>query len=214
MANAPTSQQKYNPETTQKARKTYICATINPELGIFQTGKQRNCKTLLEILTTIFVPLHICERWIFKWTKYTQIIQVSRSVTMTITTSPPSTLPGHLQDIASCMDVTLAKWAVLGMPRHRIPWAWRDSWNKEGGNSFIQFLLPHPLAPDSKVFLGGGERGVGLYPKKCIKTWIQNAMYVINLLGFFSLLLSLDAHNHVDDYSGTLVGVCQKQKSP
>ena len=44
---------KCNTETNTMAargRETYACATKPPELGIFQTGKQRNRKTGLEIL--------------------------------------------------------------------------------------------------------------------------------------------------------------------
>lgn len=34
----------------------------------------------------------------------------------------------HLQDTASSICVTLAKWAVLGIPRQRMPWACLHSW--------------------------------------------------------------------------------------
>ena len=63
MANAHTLQQKYKPRfelaqnsvTAQSAKAEtdttavrLTCATENPEQGIFQTGKQTNCKTGLE----------------------------------------------------------------------------------------------------------------------------------------------------------------------
>ena len=36
-----------------RGRETYTCATTNPELGIFWTGKQINHKTCLEILMIV-----------------------------------------------------------------------------------------------------------------------------------------------------------------
>ena len=47
---------KRNTETNTTAARgcrMYTCATENPELGIFRTGKQMNCKTCLEIITII-----------------------------------------------------------------------------------------------------------------------------------------------------------------
>lgn len=36
-------------------------------------------------------------------------------------------IKGNVRDMASSIRVTLAKWAVLGMPKQRMPWAWRHS---------------------------------------------------------------------------------------
>ena len=50
-----------NTETdTMAARgcKTYTCATQNPELGIFQTGKQQHRKTCLEVEIFIIIFLY------------------------------------------------------------------------------------------------------------------------------------------------------------
>ena len=48
----------------------------------------------------------------------------------------------HVRAMASSIKVTLAKWAVLGIPRQRIPWAWRHSYggNKQWTNSFCQTI--------------------------------------------------------------------------
>lgn len=40
----------------------------------------------------------------------------------------------YLQETASSICVTLAKWAVFGMPKHLMPWAWRHSWEKQEDN--------------------------------------------------------------------------------
>ena len=40
------------------------------------------------------------------------------------------TINNYLQETASSICVTLAKWAVFGMPKHLMPWAWRHSWEK------------------------------------------------------------------------------------
>ena len=105
MANACTSQQKDKlhfevaknsaprPHKVQYRNWHYISerlrdlhtsgANKTPELGIFWTGKQTNCKTCQEIFTIIFIYIFIyfifiC--WKFRRTKYTQIAQVSGSV--------------------------------------------------------------------------------------------------------------------------------------
>ena len=51
---------KCSTETGTRADRghdTYTYATENPKLGLFQTGKQTNCKTCLEIFTIIFFLL-------------------------------------------------------------------------------------------------------------------------------------------------------------
>ena len=64
---------------TSVHRLAYLCATENPELGIFQNGKQTNRKLRLEIFMIIFL-LRIFVCWKCRHTKYAQIIQVNRSV--------------------------------------------------------------------------------------------------------------------------------------
>ena len=52
---------KCNTKTGTRAVRghdTYTYATENPELGLFQTGKQTNCKTCLEVFTIIFFSLN------------------------------------------------------------------------------------------------------------------------------------------------------------
>ena len=56
--------QEFIAETTKNATpmaargfKTDTCATENPELGIFRTGKQRNSKTCPEIFMLVFIFL-------------------------------------------------------------------------------------------------------------------------------------------------------------
>ena len=46
----------------------------------------------------------------------------------------------YSQAIASSIKVTFAKWAVFGIPRHRIPWACRHSFNIKSW-AFITFSL-------------------------------------------------------------------------
>ena len=60
--------------------ETYACATQNPVLGILQATKQTNHKThLVKFLTaSFFCCIFLC--WKFRHTKYSQIIQVNRSV--------------------------------------------------------------------------------------------------------------------------------------
>ena len=55
--NSVKTTQKGNTETNTTAvrgHETYTCATENPELGIFWTGKQTNHKTYLKIFMTFF----------------------------------------------------------------------------------------------------------------------------------------------------------------
>ena len=63
-----------------RGHETYTCATTNPELGIFWTGKQMNHKTCLEILMimllffVVFLILLIFECWKCRRTKYAQTV--------------------------------------------------------------------------------------------------------------------------------------------
>ena len=62
---------------------TLTCATKIPELGIFWTRRQRNCKTCLETFMFIFssnFSVFIC--WKFNCTEYTQIVWANRSAIM------------------------------------------------------------------------------------------------------------------------------------
>ena len=100
MVNACTLQWKYKPhfsclriqcwdytkcntetdDTAARGHKTYTCATENPELGLFQTGKQNESQnTSRNIYDPFFIfILFVC--WKCWCTKYAQIIVVNRSV--------------------------------------------------------------------------------------------------------------------------------------
>ena len=102
MVNAHTLQQKYkswefSAETTQSARPkptvqqwevmTLTCATKIPELGIFWTGRQTNCKTCLETFMIVFFSSNHCifVCWKFRCTKYTQIVWANMSGSRALT---------------------------------------------------------------------------------------------------------------------------------
>ena len=74
---------KCNAETntmaaSHKTQNVETCATKNPDLSIFWNGKQRNCKTCLEIFMIRFILIFVWGK--FKHTKYAQIVWVNRSV--------------------------------------------------------------------------------------------------------------------------------------
>lgn len=52
-----------------------------------------------------------------------------------------------LQETASSICVTLAKWAVFGMPRHLMPWAWRHSWKERKGQCEVETGEHRALIP-------------------------------------------------------------------
>ena len=58
-------------------------------------------------------------------------------------------LSPSLHAMASAMAVMLAKWAVLGIPRHLIPWAWRHSCNRQKYSELVHETSDkgHPVLP-------------------------------------------------------------------
>ena len=77
--------------TAARGQETYTCTNKNPDLGIFQTGKQTNCKTCLEIfmIFLLFISFNfhilysekICQNCMFKnvWKKYAKIVCLNTS---------------------------------------------------------------------------------------------------------------------------------------
>ena len=95
-----------------KVIRLTLCATQNPELGKFRTGKQTNRKTCLEILIiNCFVfNFHIFVCWNCRCTKYIQILRVNRSAHYCLWTGMTSLSKPAKKRQRFCLTIACCLW--------------------------------------------------------------------------------------------------------